>query len=68
MVLNHKKDLETNPIQLNIGNELINAETNAKLLGVTLDNNQKWKTQIQNTIRNLNSKTAPAKKIKQSNQ
>ena len=63
VVLYHKKDLETNPIQLNIGNELINAKTNAKLLGVTLDNNQKWKTQIQNTIRNLNSRLHLLKRL-----
>ena len=33
-------------IPKNVGNENITQETNAKLLGVTIDDNQKWHTQI----------------------
>ena len=59
MVLNHKQDLESNPITISIGKVQIKAETNAKLLGVTLDSNQKWNIQISGsggTISNLNSR------------
>ena len=59
MILNHKQDLEKNPISINIGSDKIVAEQSAKLLGVSLDCNQKWKSQIQGTgevISNLNSR------------
>ena len=59
MLLNHKQELETNPISVKIGSEWITAEASAKLLGVTLDNNQKWKTQIKGsggTIYSLKSR------------
>ena len=49
MILNHKQDLKMNPIKIKIGTEIVMAETSAKLLGITLDNNQKWKSQIQGT-------------------
>ena len=57
--LNHNQDLEVNPIKIRIGNDMVNAEASAKLLGITLDCNQKWKTQIQGqggTISNLNAR------------
>ena len=47
------------PLCIKIGTEKILAESSAKLLGITLDNNQRWKTQIQGTggvISNLNSR------------
>ena len=59
MILNLKQDLTTSPISITIGNEQILAESSAKLLGVTLDSDQKWKTQIQGkggVISNLNSR------------
>ena len=59
MVLNHTQNLESNPINIKIGNETVSAEESAKLLGIILDNNQKWKSQIQGiggTISNLNSR------------
>ena len=59
MILNHKQEKGAIPEQIKIGQAVIMAESNAKLLGVTLDNNQKWKTQIQGvggTISNLNSR------------
>ena len=59
MILNHKQDLSTTPISITIGNEKIMAEKSAKLLGVTLDNDQKWKSQILGkggVISNLNSR------------
>ena len=52
-------DLTASPICINIGKDQINAESSAKLLGVTLDCDQKWKTQIQGiggVISNLNSR------------
>ena len=59
MVLNHSQDLQNIPIIINIGSAQIKAETSAKLLGMVLDSNQKWKSQIQGnggTISNLNSR------------
>ena len=43
-------------IQNQIGKESITAEVSTKLLGFNLDNNQKWKSQIQDVISNLNSR------------
>ena len=56
MILNQKQDLKVNPICINIGNEIIKAESSAKLLGVTLGYDQKWKSQIQSIVSNLNSR------------
>ena len=59
MILNHKQNLESNPISINIGKVSVKAETNAKLLGVMLDSNQKWKSQIHGaggTVSSLNSR------------
>ena len=59
MVLNLKQDILTNPLSIKIGKENIFAESSAKLLGINLDVNQKWKSQIQGTggvISNLNSR------------
>ena len=59
IVLNHNQDYNTNPLSINIGTEKIQAEHSAKLLGITLDSNQKWKTQISGeggVISNLNSR------------
>ena len=59
MILNHKQDLEIYPISINIGSDKKVAENSAKLLGVSLDCNQKWISQIQGTggvISNLNSR------------
>ena len=47
MILGLKQDITTNPIHINIGKEKILADYSAKLLGITLDCNQKWKSQIQ---------------------
>ena len=61
MILNNNQKLlpDQDPISVSIGSEKIIAEPSAKLLGVTLDSNQKWKSQIQGTggvISNLNSR------------
>ena len=57
--LNHKQDYNINPLCINIGTEKIKAENSVKLLGITLDSNQKWKTQISGeggVISSLNSR------------
>ena len=41
---------------IKIGSETIILQTKAKLIGVYLDNNQKWKSQIHSTINQLNSR------------
>ena len=41
-----KQDAKKDKITIKVGNENITQETNAKLLGVTIDDNQKWHTQI----------------------
>ena len=41
MILNHKKDLTLNPIKIKIGSTIVKAESNAKLLGIVIDDNQK---------------------------
>ena len=59
MVLNHKQNLEENPITIRIGTVEISAVPHAKLLGITLDSNKSWTSQIQGnggTISNLNSR------------
>ena len=59
MILNHKQDVALNPICITLGKEKINAGPTAKLLGVHLDCNKNWRTQIQGiggTISNLNSR------------
>ena len=59
MILNHKLDMETDPITIKIGSDKIVAEKSAKLLGVSMDCNQKWKSQIQGiggVISKLNSR------------
>ena len=56
MILNSKKDLAASPICINIGKVKVQAESNAKLLGIHLDDNQKWKSQIQHTINSLNTR------------
>ena len=40
---------------MNENNKVV-AEKKAKLLGVILDENQKWKSQIESTIKNLNTR------------
>ena len=57
MILNLKQDLISDPLSIKIGKDNITAESSAKLLGITLDANQKWKSQIQGAggvISNLN--------------
>ena len=59
MVLNHKQDLTKSPITINIGTSKVKAESSAKLLGMALDSNQKWNSQIKGdggTINALNSR------------
>ena len=47
IILNNKKQNEiAEPISIKVGKESITQETSAKLLGVTMDENQKWHTQI----------------------
>ena len=41
-----KQDAKKDKITIKVGNENITQERNAKLLGVTIDDNQKWHTQI----------------------
>ena len=50
MILNAKSEVTKNPISIMIGKEKVTTENNAKLLGVLLDDNQKWKSQIESTI------------------
>ena len=54
MMLNVKNYAAMNLISIMIGNNKVVAEKKAKLLGVILDDNQKWKSQIESTINNLN--------------
>ena len=59
MVLNLNKEEKNAPITIRIGNENVLAEDSAKLLGISIDNNQKWHTQINGTggtISSLNSR------------
>ena len=44
MLLNHKTDVALNPITVMVGNENVMAVKYAKLLGIQLDDNQKWKS------------------------
>ena len=60
IVLNNNSSDEKRTIQ--VGKEQVVQETNAKLLGVTIDEDQKWKTQIYHAAKNLIksfSKTLP---------
>ena len=56
MILNHKQESASEQINILVGSAKIEAEQSAKLLGVTLDCNQKWKSQIQGVISSLNSR------------
>ena len=58
-ILNHKPITDPQPISIRIGSLRIEAESSAKLLGVTLNSNQKWAIQIKGsggTINSLNSR------------
>ena len=37
---------QSDPVQIKIGGEIITQESNAKLLGITFDDDQKWQSQI----------------------
>ena len=59
MILNLKKEQNRENITIKIGSTEVKAEQQAKLLGVTLDNNQKWSSQIKGVggmISSLNSR------------
>ena len=63
--LNCKSNIE--PITFNIGKERITQEKSAKLLGMSLDNNQQWKTHISGTggvISNLNKRLYKLRRLR----
>ena len=44
--LNLNNDDTLNPISVKVGSTTVTQEPNAKLLGIVIDENQKWKSQI----------------------
>ena len=57
----------TNPISINIGNEKITQEKSAKLLGMSLDDNQQWKSHISGSggvIPNLNKRLYTLRRLR----
>ena len=59
----------TDPIKLTIGGETIKQEKNAKLLGMTVDDNQKWQSQINGTggmLSSLNQRLFLIKRLRNS--
>ena len=51
------------PITIRIGNSTVVQESNTKLLGVILDEDQKWNTQISKLISSLNSRLYLVKRL-----
>ena len=51
------------PITIKIGNSEVSQESKTKLLGVILDDDQKWSTQISKLIPSLNSRLYLIKRL-----
>ena len=51
------------PIRINIGNSEVIQEHNTKLLGVILDDDQKWSSHINKLISSLNSRLFLVKRL-----
>ena len=65
IILNRKANLD--PITIKIGKEVITQEKTAKLLGMSLDDNQQWKTHITGTggvISNLNQRLYKLRRLR----
>ena len=64
---NTKANSNTELIKINVGKEVITQERNAKLLGITMDDSQKWDSQIYGTgglISSLNSRLFMIKRLR----
>ena len=66
MILNNKIDEDAPPRSIKIGNDTVMQEKSAKLLGVMLDDNQQWSSQIKGvggTINSLSSRLYIIKRL-----
>ena len=66
MILNNKIDEDAPPRSIKIGNDTVMQEKSAKLLGVMLDDNQQWSSQIKGvggTINSLSSRLYTIKRL-----
>ena len=73
MILNNKKkkasENQDTQCIIKIGDMSIKSETSAKLLGITIDSNQKWTSQINGvggTVKSLNSRLYLLKRLSKS--
>ena len=63
MVLNHRGD-EEEKIKIKVGECTIENEPTAKLLGVMVDEDQKWNSQCQGMVKALNQRTGLIRRMK----
>ena len=73
MIMNNRtkkdSDLQNTQCSIKIGDVTINSENSAKLLGITIDSNQKWSSQINGvggTVKSLNSRLYLLKRLSKS--
>ena len=64
MILNNKAKLAENKLSIKVGQTEIEPEANTKLLGVKIEENQKWNTQCKDMVRALNARLFQIRRIK----
>ena len=67
MMLNSNRKKDESPLEIHIGNALVKQESSAKLLGVKIEDNQKWKEQVSGSggvIKSLNKRLFFIRRLK----
>ena len=59
----NKEEANEEPLTIKIGNQIVKQESSTKLLGIILDDDQKWSSQINKLISSLNSRLFLIKRL-----